>query len=227
MPVSAPGPSWSSSGPGGPTTAPGVPQPGHFLTPRGQGAPTPPPAGRAPLPADQAPLQQHPAAWPAPAAAPAPAPLPEEEPRPFPLTVSAVLTVAAGLQATFLVGFVWLVLWVGASSLNLQDPVEAGLAHTLNRGSLAFGQGLWLPLLGFPLASVVLGFLVLIRTPWPRVALTVLGLGAIAWMAWWRLDQLLWVAIPAGYVALCLLLLWTPGVSRWLRTRPHSPEDHR
>ncbi|SDD59829.1 hypothetical protein SAMN04489747_1321 [Auraticoccus monumenti] len=197
-----------------------MPQPGHFLTPRGQDAPAPPPG---PPPRSS----QQPLVWPSEETRPGAAPLGLEEPRPFALTASAVLTVTAGLQVACLVGFVWLVLWVGSGSLNLQDPLEAGLAHTLNRGSLALSQGLWLPMLGFPLAATVLGFLVLIRTPWTRVALTVLGLGAVAWMAWWRLDQLAWVAVPAGYVTLCVVLLWTPGVSRWLRTRPRPLEDPR
>lgn len=201
-----------------------MPQPGHFLTPRGQDAPTPPPPGLPPLPGGPPPQAP---AWPYPPVPPVPSGLPEEVPRPFALTVSGVLTVTAGLQVACLVGFVWLVLWAGSSSLDLRDPLEAGLAHTLNRGSLALGQGLWLPLLGFPLAATVLGFLVLIRTAWPRVALTALGVGAIAWMAWWRLDELGWVAVPAGYVALCVALLWTPAVSGWLRTRPRPLEDHR
>ncbi|MVA75360.1 hypothetical protein GC722_04850 [Auraticoccus sp. F435] len=118
-------------------------------------------------------------------------------------------------------------LYAGASAFDYREPTEAALYHLLNRGHLALQQGLWLPLIGFPLAAAVVGFLLPLRAAWPRVAATVLGVAATAWMVVWRSDALQWVLVPAGYVALCVLLLWTPGVTRWLRTRPRTQETPR
>ncbi len=150
-----------------------------------------------------------------------------DQPRPFALTVSAVLTVTGGLQVAALVGFVWLVLHVGAATFSYDVPSEAPLFHLLDRGNLAMRQGLWLPLLGLPLAAAVLGFVLVARSWWPRVVVTVLGVVAVGWMLLWRSDMLVWVSIPAGYVTLCVLLLWTPGVTRWIRTRPDAQEPPR
>lgn len=137
-----------------------------------------------------------------------------------------MLTAAAGIQGVTAVAFCWLVMYAGASSANYDDQIEGGFGLLLNRADLALRQGLWLPLLGFPAASAVLGFLLPIRAAWPRIAVTVLGAGAITWMLVWRWGSVAWVLAPVGYIALCVLLTWTPGVTAWLRARPR-PSDAR
>ena len=47
--------------------------------------------------------------------------------------------------------------------------------HLLDEAVLRMGDGLWVPLYGFPVASVVTGFCLLARRPWTRIAHTVLG----------------------------------------------------
>uniref|UniRef100_UPI001E576738 hypothetical protein n=1 Tax=Desertihabitans aurantiacus TaxID=2282477 RepID=UPI001E576738 len=157
---------------------------------------------------------------PPPQALPGPGAAPAQ--RPFALTVSAVLTVTAGLQVAGAVAFVWLLLTALTSALDYQDPIESGLYHLLTRASLSLQQGLWVPLIGLPLLAVVAGFCLPVRRAWPRLVTTVLGAGAVAWLLWWQPDQLVWLSVPVGYIALCVLLLWTPAVTGWLRSRPEE-----
>lgn len=151
-----------------------------------------------------------------------PAPQVAVVPRPVSVTMSSVLTVTAGLQALGVVAMIWLFIAAGAGSLDATDEVEGPIFHILERANLALTNGLAAPLLGFPAAGFVVGFLVLIRANWSRILSTALGLGAAGWMIVWRLNQLNLVAVPILYIAISVLLLWLPGNNRWYRGQSRS-----
>ena len=144
--------------------------------------------------------------------------------RPVAVTLSCLLTVTASLQAVCAIAMVWLFIAAGAGSLDPTDPTEGPLFHILERANLALTNGLAAPLLGFPAASLIAGFLLLNRANWSRILNTVLGVAASVWMIIWKLDQPTLVAVPITYIAFCVLLLWLPGSNHWYRrstpTRP-------
>lgn len=131
--------------------------------------------------------------------------------------MSSVLTVTASLQALCAVAMVWLFIAAGAGTLNPSDSLEGPIFHILERANLALTNGLAVPLLGFPAAGFIVGFLVLIRGRWSRILATALGVSATVWLVVWRLTQLNLVAVPIVYIAISVLLLWLPGNKRWYR----------
>ncbi|RYZ27832.1 MAG: hypothetical protein EOP01_07210 [Propionibacteriaceae bacterium] len=91
--------------------------------------------------------------------------------------------------------------------------------HTLDQFVLRMGDGLWVPLYGFPVASIVTGFLLLTGRPWARVVHSVVGVATLGWAGWWLRDSLLaWVCV-AVYVGLSVAVLWAPSVGRWYASR--------
>jgi uncharacterized membrane protein YjdF len=89
------------------------------------------------------------------------------------------------------------------------------------------GDGLWVPLYGFPVASVVTGFLLLNRRPWTRVAHSAVGVASLGWAAWWLRDSLLGWLVVALYVGTAVAVLWVPSVGRWYAGRALPPEVRR
>jgi hypothetical protein len=162
---------------------------------------TPPPAGSAP-----------------PIPAPAlltPRPQPAGPPqRPAGVGMAATLAATASLQWICALSLGWLIATAGTQQLGTAG-VDGGVYHILNRFSDRLLDGLAWPLYLFPLASVVLSFLLLTRRLWARAAFTVTGVAALSWSAWWLRHDLLWWVIPAGYVATAVLVLWTHSCTRW------------
>lgn len=138
--------------------------------------------------------------------------------RPAVVAMSATMTVTASLQWICALSFAWLVATAGAANLALEGS-EGSLFHLLNRFHYGMVDGLAWPLYGIPLLSFFLGFVVLAPRPWARWSLTITGLIALAWSAWWLQDNLIWWLAPALYVVVACLILWTPGASHWYRAR--------
>ena len=94
--------------------------------------------------------------------------------------------------------------------------------HTLDQFVLRMGDGLWVPLYGFPVASVVTGFLLLSGRPWARVAHSAVGVASLGWAGWWLRDSLLAWVVVALYVGISVAVLWAPSVGRWYASRARS-----
>ncbi|MGI3781467.1 MAG: hypothetical protein ACRYG2_11895 [Janthinobacterium lividum] len=137
------------------------------------------------------------------------------------LAVTASLLWACGLSLFAVVAL------VGSQEMEAADDTGV-VFHTLDQFVLRMGDGLWVPLYGFPVVSVVTGFLLLSRRPWARVAHTAVGLGSLAWAGWWLRGSLLaWVAV-AVYVGTSVAVLWAPSVGRWYASRSRRrPAGHR
>lgn len=142
--------------------------------------------------------------------------------RPAVIGLAATLAISASLQWICVLSFSWLVATAGARQLGTSG-VEGGLYHLLNRFNYRMLDGLAWPLYLFPLASFVLGFLLLARRSWARLAFTLVGGAALAWSALWLRHDLVWWLAPAGYVAVAVLVLWTRPASRWYAWRPSDP----
>ncbi len=138
--------------------------------------------------------------------------------RPAVVAMSATMTVTASLQWICGLSFAWLVATAGAANLALEGS-EGSLFHLLNRFHYSMIDGLAWPLYGIPLLSFFLGFVVLAPRPWARWSLTITGLVALGWSAWWLQDYLIWWLAPALYIVVACLVLWTPGASQWYRAR--------
>ncbi len=132
--------------------------------------------------------------------------------------MAATMTVTASLQWLCALSLAWLVATAGASGLSTSDA-EGAFYHILRRFHLRMIEGLALPLYGFPTLAFFLGFVVLAPRTWARLALTLTGLAALAWSAWWLHDNILWWLPIATYVGIVCLILWTPGASQWYRQR--------
>ena len=169
----------------------------------------PDPYGRPPLP--QAPVP----AWPG---APQPyAPVVRRQ-RPAVIAMAATMTVTASLQWLCALSLAWLVATAGAAGLSTTD-VEGAVYHILRRFHLRMIEGLALPLYGFPTLAFFLGFVVLAPRVWARLALTLTGVAALAWSAWWLRNDILWWLPIGTYIGIVCLILWTPGATQWYRQR--------
>ena len=172
----------------------------------------PDPYGRPPLP--QAPVP----AWPG---APQPyAPVVRRQ-RPAVIAMAATMTVTASLQWLCALSLAWLVATAGAAGLSTTD-VEGAVYHILRRFHLRMIEGLALPLYGFPTLAFFLGFVVLAPRVWARLALTLTGVAALAWSAWWLRNDILWWLPIGTYIGIVCLILWTPGATQWYRQRAAS-----
>jgi hypothetical protein len=138
--------------------------------------------------------------------------------RPAVVAMSATMTVTAALQWICVLSFAWLVATAGAANLALEGS-EGSLFHFLSRFHYSMIDGLAWPLYGLPLLSFFLGFVVLAPRPWARWSLTLTGVAALGWSAWWLQDNLIWWLAPALYIIVACLILWTPGASQWYRAR--------
>ncbi|MBA8793366.1 hypothetical protein FHX74_000971 [Friedmanniella endophytica] len=164
----------------------------------------------------------------APGFPPAPA-YPVPVPNPYAVTTGqrpAVIAMSASMAVTGSVGFLVLLalsvlvaLSVVSTFSYTQQP-EAAVYHLAERFELYLADGLALPLVGFPLASTVTGFLLIARRPWARIAHTAVGLAALAWSAWWLRDHLAFWVPTTVYIALAVAILWVPAVGRWYASRP-------
>lgn len=95
--------------------------------------------------------------------------------------------------------------------------------HALDQFVLRMGDGLWVPLYGFPVASIVTGFMLLARRPWARIAHSALGAASLGWAGWWLRDSpLSWVVVVV-YVGSAVAVLWVPAVGRWYAGGPRRP----
>ncbi|MFT4164825.1 MAG: hypothetical protein QM650_06245 [Microlunatus sp.] len=161
--------------------------------------------------------------WPAPPMMVAgPYPLPAyvqpRRQRPAVIAMAATMTVTASLQWICALSFFWLVATAGAAGLSTTD-VEGGIYHLLHRFHLGMIEGLALPLYGFPTLAFFLGFVVLAPRTWARLALTLTGVAALAWSAWWLRNDFVWWLPGAAYIGFVCLILWTPGATEWYRRR--------
>jgi len=147
---------------------------------------------------------------------------PQPPQRPATIGLAATLASTASLQWIGLLSFCWLVASAGVAQLSTSG-VDGGVYHVLSRFSYRMLDGLAWPLYLFPLVSFVLSFLLLTRRPWTRLAFSVTGAAALLWSAWWLRSDLLWWLVPAGYIAITVLVLWTAETTRWYRWRPASP----
>lgn len=139
------------------------------------------------------------------------------------MTIAATLAVTASLQWICGLSLAWLVARAATDNLGTRG-VEGGVYHLFNRIHERMLDGLAVPLYLFPLASFITGFLVLAPRPWARVTHTVVGLTALGWSAWWLWGDLAWWLVPAAYVGVACLLVWTPAASGWYRqSRELSP----
>jgi hypothetical protein len=141
--------------------------------------------------------------------------------RPAVVGLAATLAATASLQWVCVLSFCWLVATAGAAQLGTTG-VDGGLYHLLNRFNYRMLDGLAWPLYLFPVASFVLSFLLLARRSWARIAFSVTGAAALVWSAWWLWGDLEWWLIPASYIALTVLVLWTPEATRWYRWKQPS-----
>lgn len=162
-----------------------------------------------------------PGAMDAPVFLPTPAPEGPLPQRPAVVGLAATLAATASLQWIGALSLCWLLASAGVAQLG-PTGVDGGVYHVLNRFSYQMLDGLAWPLYLFPLASFMLSFLLLTRRPWTRLAFSVTGAVALVWSAWWLRSDLLWWLVPAGYIGVSVLVLWTAEASRWYRWRPPS-----
>jgi hypothetical protein len=146
---------------------------------------------------------------------------PQPPQRPATIALAATLASTASLQWIGLLTFCWLVATAGVAQLGTTG-VDGGVYHVLSRFSSRMLDGLAWPLYLFPLASFVLSFLLLTRRPWTRLVFSATGAAALLWSAWWLRADLVWWLVPAGYIAVSVLVLWTADAGRWYRWRPAS-----
>ncbi len=188
------------------------------------GPPLPPPMISPPSPVFNAPPPPTTAPPPSYQLSPYAITLPSPPQRPGVVGIAASMAVTASLQWVCALSFAWLVAVSAREQLGTNGP-DSALFHIFNRFHYRMIDGLAWPLYLFPVASFTVGFVLLARRPWARVAFTVTGLGALAWSAWWLHANLAWWAAPALYIVVACLLVWTPGASQWYgwRARDQRP----
>lgn len=150
---------------------------------------------------------------------PGPALVRPTQQRPAVIGLAVTLAVTAALLWVCALSLGWLLAIAGTRVLD-QSGSDGVVFHLLDRFRDRLLDGLALPLYLFPLASVVSGFLLLNRRPWPRLVHTAIGVLALAWSAWWLRDALLEWASVALYVGVAVSVLWTPAATRWYASRP-------
>jgi hypothetical protein len=113
--------------------------------------------------------------------------------RPILVAASACMTIAGSTTWLAALSLSWLVARYGRQEFNTANPGEAALYYVLQR----FDDRM--------------------TAVWPRTAYTVLGLGAMGFVTWWWWDTW-WVYVtPVTFIALALLMVWTPAASRWFK----------
>jgi hypothetical protein len=141
--------------------------------------------------------------------------------RPALVTLAVTLAVTASLLWVCGLSLFGVVALAGTDAMATAGD-DGVVFHTLDEFVLRMGDGLWVPLYGFPVASIVTGFLLLSGRPWARIAHSVVGLASLGWTGWWLRDSLLAWVVVAVYVGTAVAVLWAPSVGRWYasRTRP-------
>jgi hypothetical protein len=196
--------------PGGSPEPTGDPYAGSYHGPWG------PPAAPPPVSDDL--LRQ----LPPPVAGPVPSPAAVQ--RPALVTLALTLAVTASLLWVCGLSLFGVVALAGTDAMTTAGD-DGVVFHTLDEFVLRMGDGLWVPLYGFPVASVVTGFLLLSGRPWARVAHSAVGVASLGWAGWWLRDSLLAWVVVAVYVGTAVAVLWAPSVGRWYasRARPQAP----
>jgi len=137
-----------------------------------------------------------------------------------PVVIGLAVTLAVTGSLLWLCGLSLFGLVALAGTRTMSRVGEDGVVfHTLDEFVLRMGDGLWVPLYGFPVASVVTAFLLLNRRPWSRVAHSAVGVASLGWAGWWLRDSLLTWFVVAVYVGTAVAVLWTPSASRWFAAR--------
>ncbi len=137
-----------------------------------------------------------------------------------PVVIGLATTLAVTASLLWLAGLTlgWAV--AAAASEALLRSGDTGVTfHVLDSFADRMLDGLAVPLLLFPLASLVTGFLLLKRRPWTRLVHSGVGVLALAWAGWWLRHSLLEWGSVALYVGVAVGVLWTPAASRWYARR--------
>lgn len=195
--------------PGGSPQPTGDPYAGSYHGPWG------PPAAPPPVSDDL--LRQ----LPPPLAGPIPSPVGVQ--RPALVTLALTLAVTASLLWVCGLSLFGVVALAGTETMSSAGD-DGVVFHTLDQFVLRMGDGLWVPLYGFPLASLVTGFLLLSGRSWARLAHSAVGVTSLGWAGWWLRDSLLAWVVVAVYVGVSVAVLWAPSVGRWYagRARPRA-----
>lgn len=137
--------------------------------------------------------------------------------------MAATMGFMASLQFLCVLGFVWLVAWTGMEMYDPNSTTGEGALFTLaSRLHNTLRYGLAIPLFAIPTVALVTSWFPLVRQPWGRIVFTATGALALGWSGWWLRDNLAFWAAPAVYIGLSCVLVWIPGVGRWLATRPSA-----
>ena len=141
-----------------------------------------------------------------------------------PAVIALAVTLAVTGSLLWVCGLSLLLL-VAVAGTEAMSPIgeDGYVFHTLDEIVLRMGDGLWLPLYGFPVASIVTGFMLLARRPWTRVLHTGVGLTSLGWAGWWLRDSLLAWVVVVVYVGTSVVVLWAPAVGRWYAGRSRRP----
>ncbi|QGN34747.1 hypothetical protein [Microlunatus sp. Gsoil 973] len=136
--------------------------------------------------------------------------------RPALLTLSLVMIITGSMLLMTELALVWLFVSIARDGLGYSGT-DGIFYHMLERFHLQMLKGLAWVGFGFPGAAVVLSFFLLLRRPWPRIAVSLLGAATIVAAAVVLSGHIAWV-VPIGvYIAFAVAILWTPDVTIWCR----------
>lgn len=144
-----------------------------------------------------------------------PAPHPQ---RPAVIGMSASMTVTATALWVCALATGWLFAVAGQARLQASEDFDGQVLILLNRFSARLLDGLAIPLFGLPALAFVAAFLLLSGRRWAQLLYTVLGIGTVAWLAWWLHVSPGWAVAPIAYVVIAVGIVWTPGALRWYAT---------
>lgn len=134
------------------------------------------------------------------------------------LTLSLVMIIAGSMLLMTELALVWAFVYIARDGLGYSGT-DGVFYHMFERFHLQMLGGLALVGFGCPGAAVVLSFFLLLRKPWPRIAISLLGAISIVAAAVVLSDHITWV-VPVGvYIAFAVVILWTPAVSDWCSGR--------
>lgn len=138
--------------------------------------------------------------------------------RPALLTLAVVMIIAGSMLLMTELALVWMFVYIARDPLGYSGT-DGVFYHMFEQFHLQMLQGLALVGFGFPGAAVVLSFFLLMRKPWPRIAISLLGAAAIVAAAVVLSANITWV-LPVGvYIAFAVVILWTPAVTAWCSGR--------
>jgi hypothetical protein len=184
--------------------------PPQFVPPQSSAPPAYPPVSAYP------PVPGYPAQPPTYVIQPAPQPQ-----RPAVIGMSASMTVTGSALWICALATGWLFAVAGQARLQASEDFDGQVLILLNRFSARLLDGLAIPLFGLPALAFIAVFLLLSGRRWAQLLYTVLGIGTVAWLAWWLHASPGWAVAPITYVVIAVGILWTPGALRWYG-RDHS-----